>query len=140
VSAKGREPHNHEITLSDSFGQLVAVMEADDPGAVAIDPFLRLCDIQPPMRRAEIQEQRDLGRRKMSLANWFREKARARKETSYKRAKIRMGFSLHHPPLSQLRCVLVYLHADRAPSITARISHKFRRQSFCPRREERKSA
>jgi hypothetical protein len=110
MSAKRREPNDHEIALSDSFAQLMAVMEADNPGAVMTDPFLRICGIKPPMRRAEIQEQGYLGRRKVSLANWFREKTRARQETSYKRAKLWMSTSLRHPPSSQPRCVLVNLH------------------------------
>jgi hypothetical protein len=88
----------------------MAVMEADNPGAVMTDPFLRLCGIKPPMRRAEIQEQGDLGRRKVPFANGFREKTRARQETANKRAKLRVSLSLRHPPSPQPRCVLVHLH------------------------------
>jgi hypothetical protein len=114
VRAKGREPHDHEIARTDSFTQPMAVMEADNPGAVAIDPVLRLCGVEPAMRRAEIQEQRNLGRRKMSFANRIREKTRTRKVTAHERAKLRMRTALRRPPASQFRCVLVYLHAPIA--------------------------
>jgi len=66
------------------------------------------------MRRAEIQDQGYLGRRKMSFANRLREKTRTRKITSHERAKLRMRTALRRPPVSQLRCVLVYLHAPIA--------------------------
>jgi hypothetical protein len=111
VSAKRCEPHDHEIALSDGVTQPMAVMKTDNPGAVAIDPLFRLCGIEPAMRFAEIQEQGNLGRRKVSFANRVREKTRTRQVTSYKRAKMRMSTALRHPPLSQLRCVLVCPHA-----------------------------
>jgi len=114
MSAERRESHDREIALSDGFTQLMAVMEADNPGAVAIDPVLRLCGLEPAMRRAEIQDQGYLGCRKMSFANRLREKTRTRKVTAHERAKLRMRTALRRPPASQFRCVLVYLHAPIA--------------------------
>jgi hypothetical protein len=109
MSAKGREPHDHEIALADSFAQPMAVMEADNPGAVMIDPFLRL--IEPPMRRTEVQDQGYFDRRKVSFANRIREKTRAGKIAPDECAKLRMRAAMRRPPLSQLRFVRVDLHA-----------------------------
>jgi hypothetical protein len=46
MRAHGRESHNHEVSLSHRFGELMSVMQADDPDAVARGPFPRAHGIQ----------------------------------------------------------------------------------------------
>jgi hypothetical protein len=111
MRAKGCEPYDHEFALADRFTQPIPFMEASDPSAVTIDPSILVCWIELPVRRAKIQEQRDVGRRKMSFANWSWERTGAREVTSYKRAQLRTSTALRGAPSAQLRCVLLYFES-----------------------------
>jgi len=101
MRADRRESHNHEMPLADGFAQLMAVVKAYDPHAVAVCPMRGVGSIQPPMRRPEIQKQRHLDRRQMALTDWCGKEARAREIAMDIGFEARIGAPLKGLPPSE---------------------------------------
>ena len=105
MCADGRESHDHEVPLSHRFGELMSVVQADDPDAVVRGPSAGALDIQASMRRAEIQKKRDFGRREVPLLNRYAKVARTREVAVDIGAKARISGSLRCLPFAQFGSV-----------------------------------
>ena len=111
MRAHGRESHHHEVSLSHRFGELMSVVQADDPDAVACGPSLRAHDIQASMRRAEIQQKRDFGRWEVPLKNRYAQVGRTREVAVDIGAKAGISGSLRCLPMAQFGSVFGGFHA-----------------------------
>jgi hypothetical protein len=58
MRANGRKSDDHEVPLTSGFSDLMASLQTDDPGAIECRPS-PISRILAPMRRTEIQDERD---------------------------------------------------------------------------------
>ena len=119
MRAHGRESHNHEVSLSHRFGELMSVMQADDPDAVARGPFPGAHGIQASMRRAEIQKKGDFGRGEVPFLNRYAKVARTGEVAVDIGAKAGISESLRCLPLAQFGSVFAGFHVRRFSSSLA---------------------
>jgi hypothetical protein len=115
MRAHGRESHNHEVPVSHRCGELMSVMQADDPDTVARGPFPR-AHVQASMRRSEIQKKGDFGRRNVTLLNRHAKVARTGEVAVDIGSKARISESLRCLPLAQFGSVFAGFHARRFSS------------------------
>src|SRR5581483_9971644 len=78
MCADRSEPHDHEVPLSDRAGELMSLVEAGHPDAVANGPFAGARGIEATMRLAEIQNKGNFGGWEVTFLNRHAEAARAR--------------------------------------------------------------
>lgn len=116
MRAHGRESHNHEVSLSHRFGELMSVMQADDPDAVARGPFPRAHAIQASMRRAQIQKKGDFDRGDVALLNRYAKVARTGEVSMDIGPKARISGSLRCLPLAEFGSVFASFHMRRLSS------------------------
>jgi hypothetical protein len=117
TGAHGRESDNHEVPLSRRFGELMSVMQADDPDTIARRPFPCAYGIQASMRCAEIQKKGDFGRGDVALLKRPAKVARTREVSVDIGAKAEIGPSLHCLPLAQFGLVFAGFHEEGSPLI-----------------------
>ena len=120
------------MPVTNSFGELMSVVKADDPDPVARGPFPGAHGIQASMRRAEIQKKGDFGRGDVPLLNRYAQVARTREVAVDIGAKARLSGSLRCLPLAQFGSVFAGFHERRFPSI-ADVPQKSRLRYHRPR-------
>jgi hypothetical protein len=111
MRAHRRESHNHEVPLSHRRGELMSVVQADDPDTVTRGPFPGARGIQASMRRAEIQKKGDFGRRDVTLLNRYAKVARTGEVAVDIGSKAGISESLRCLPLAQFGSVFAGFHA-----------------------------
>jgi hypothetical protein len=109
MRAERREPYDHEVPFAVRCGELMSVVQADDPDTVTDSPFVGR-RVPSPMRRAEVQKERNFGRGEVTLLNRYAKAARAREVAVHVRAKAGGGAPLHGLPSAQFRAVFGCFH------------------------------
>ena len=107
------------MPLSHRLGELMSVMQADDPDTIARGPFPRAHGIPASMRRAEIQKKGDFGRGDVALLKRHAKVARTREVSVDIGAKAGIGPSLHCLPLAQFGFVFAGFHEEDCPLIAS---------------------
>jgi hypothetical protein len=107
------------VPLSHRGGELMPVMQADDPDTVAHGPFPRAHGLQASMRRAEIQNDGDFGRGDVTLLNGYVKVARTGEVAVDIGAKAGISESMRCPPLAQFGSVFVSFDARHFSSTLA---------------------